>query len=70
MAFIIMHLVWANTISFSGYYFGYAMWNYIVAVEKKNITLTPNEGIRYLTLGVEMAIAAWIAGLALGEQVS
>jgi len=48
----------------------YAMWNYIVAIEKKNITLTPNEGIKFLVLGCEMAIGAWISGLAIGEQTT
>ena len=48
----------------------YQMWNQIVAIENKNITLTPDEGIKYLTLGMEMAIGAWIAGLALGEQAT
>mgnify|MGYP003338002762 CR=1 FL=1 len=46
------------------------MWNYIVAIEKKNMTLKPDEGIKYLTLGIEMSIAAWIAGLTLGEQAT
>jgi hypothetical protein len=45
----------------------YAMWGYIVAIEKKNNTLDANEGIKFLVLGCEMAIGAWIAGLALGE---
>jgi len=70
MGFIILHLVWSQSISFIGYYMAYAMWNYIVAIEKKNITLKPDEGIKFLTLGVEMAIAAWIAGLGLGEQTT
>lgn len=70
MGFIILNLVWSQSISFIGYYMAYAMWGYIVAIEKKNITLTPNEGIKFLVLGCEMAIGAWIAGLALGEQTT
>lgn len=70
MGFIILNLVWAGSTSFIGYYMAFQMWNYIVAIEKKNITLKPDEGIKYLTLGIEMSIAAWIAGLALGEQAT
>merc|ERR1712224_342334 len=69
MGFILLNFLWAQSISFLGYYMGYAMWNEIgkiQVVEKRNVE--PNDGMKFLILGMEMAVGAWIAGLALGEQ--